>query len=523
MDSSDCYNPFTYIRNQNDVVKLVSNIINNTTDKSKTGGEEFWVKSEMLLLQAIFYYVWLEMPVNRRNFGSVLKLMSEAEVVENQKSALTKRMEKLVAESVMGESHPAYLQYSKLIKSAGDTLKSIIISVNVRLGALENPSVLRILSKDEMNIAEIGCGVNFDEKTPTVTYCVIPDSDKTYNFIVGMFFTQLYQELYYIADNKYNGKLPLEVHGLHDEFANISMPDDFLSILSTMRGRGISATIIIQNTAQLKAMYKESWELVPGNCDVLIYLGGNEQSTHKYISELLGKATIDKKATGETRGRQGSASRNYDVIGRELMTADEVRMMPKDMCIVIINGLKPIYDKKYATLNHPNYKHSAGGTGRAYLHKNNKGAYAGNTFSILDETSLKHFEEEKKKGEKVCIDDLTYEQFMMLGSVELQKRFQVKLEEEQKNVAMNELGFEIEYNSDEDDSNIRVRKPQRKLKDDSIVSRVSNWNFGKEQKAELKEAIKSMPESEILKYLYPETSVEQMIKNRKAYESSGRR
>lgn len=525
MNNSDCYNPFVYIREQNDIPKLVTNLINNTTDKNKTGGEEFWVKSEILLLQSVFYYVWLEMPLNRRNFKSVMKLMAEAEVNEKEKSKLTRRMEKLARESDLGEEHPAVVQYVKLIKTAGDTLKSIIISVNVRLAPLDNPAVLRVLSRDEMDIAELGCGVNFDGETPTVTYLVIPDSDSTYNFIVGIYFLQLYQELYYRADNYYDGKLPLEVHGIHDEFANISMPEEFLSLLATMRGRGISATIILQNIAQIKAMYKDKWEIIPGNCDTAIYLGGNEQSTHKYISELLGKATIDKKATGETRGRQGSASRNYDVIGRELMTPDEVRKMPKDKCVVIVNGLDPIYDSKYDTLHHPNFGQCASGGGKAYVHKRKKGANANRSFSLLNEASIKHFEEQKQKGDKVCIDSLTYEEFMMLGSVELQQRFKVKMEEEQKNDAMNELGFELTYNpdSDSESDNKISKRSQRRLKDDSIVSRISNWDFSTEQKTELKEAIKTVPESKILEYLYPETTVEQMVNNRKAYESSTKR
>lgn len=205
----------------------------------------------------------------------------------------------------------------------GDTVRSIIISANSRLATLENKQVLRLLSKDELNIAELGIGVNGDKKTKTALFCVIPDSDKTYNYIIGLLYTQIFQELYYQADFNYGGKLPIHVTFMLDEFANVALPDDYCSLLSTMRSREISSVIIIQNLAQIKALFKDTWETVTGNCDVTVYLGGNEASTHEYISKLLGKATIDKRSSGETRGRQGSSSRNYDVLGRELMTPDD--------------------------------------------------------------------------------------------------------------------------------------------------------------------------------------------------------
>ena len=204
------------------------------------------------------------------------------------------------------------------MRGAGDTVRSIIISANSRLAYLENQKVLRLLSRDDMNLAELGTGVNRDEKTRTALFCVIPDSDKSYNFIIGMLYTQIFQELYYQADFNFGGRLPIHVTFMLDEFANVALPDDYCSLLSTMRSREISSVIIIQNLAQIKALFKETWETIPGNCDTLIYLGGNEQSTHKYISELLGKGTIDKRSSGETRGRQGSSSRNYDVLGRDM-------------------------------------------------------------------------------------------------------------------------------------------------------------------------------------------------------------
>jgi type IV secretion system protein VirD4 len=326
MDKSDCYNPFSYIREETDVVKLITNLISNTTPKGATPSDPFWEKAEGLFLQAIFYYVWLEEKPSRRNFETVLKLLGEAEVTEQGKpSRLDVRMKFLEENSPLGANHPAVKQYNKCMRGAGDTVRSIIISANSRLAFLENKQVLRLLSKDELNLADIGIGVNGDGETKTALFCVIPDSDKSYNFIIGMLYTQIFQELYYQADFNCGGRLPIHVTFMLDEFANVALPDDYCSLLSTMRSREISSIIIIQNFAQLKALFKDTWETIPGNCDTFIYLGGNEQSTHKYVSELLGKGTIDKKSSGETKGRQGSSSRNYDVLCREIFTPDEVR------------------------------------------------------------------------------------------------------------------------------------------------------------------------------------------------------
>lgn len=293
MDKSDCYNPFSYIREETDVVKLITNLISNTTPKGATPSDPFWEKAEGLFLQSIFYYVWLEVQPAKRNFETVLKLLGEAEVTEQGKaSKLDVRMKFLEESSPLGANHPAVKQYNKCMRGAGDTVRSIIISANSRLAFLENKQVLRLLSKDELNLSDIGIGVNGDGETKTALFCVIPDSDKSYNFIIGMLYTQIFQELYYQADFNYGGRLPIHVTFMLDEFANVALPDDFCSLLSTMRSREISSIIIIQNFAQLKALFKDTWETIPGNCDTFIYLGGNEQSTHKYVSELLGKVRL---------------------------------------------------------------------------------------------------------------------------------------------------------------------------------------------------------------------------------------
>ena len=399
MEKSDGYNPFAYIRNETDIDKLITNLMKNTTPKGAQSAEPFWEKAESLFLQAIFKYVWMEAKPHQKNMRMVMQLTNEAEVTEqNKPSRLDARMKFLESTSPLGSRHPAVVSYNKCMRGAGDTIRSIIISVNARLAPLENEQVLRIFDRDEIKLAELGIGVNGDEKTRTALFCVIPDSDKTYNFVVGLLYTQLFQELYYQADFHYGGRLPIHVSFILDEFANVALPDDFCSLISTMRSREISATIIVQNLAQIKAMFKDTWETITGNCDTFVYLGGNEQSTHKYVSELLGKATIDKRSTGETRGRQGSASRNFDVLGRELFTPDEVRKLDNKKCFVFIRGFDPIIDDKFNTFKHPMFEQTAMGKGKAYVHvPRNKTNIIGKSFELLSPKAVSYFSKRKEK------------------------------------------------------------------------------------------------------------------------------
>lgn len=521
MDKSDCYNPFSYIREETDVVKLITNLISNTTPKGSTPSDPFWEKAEGLFLQSIFYYVWLVEPASRRNFETVLKLIGEAEVAEQGKmSMLDKRMKKLEELSPLGANHPAVKQYNKCMRGAGDTVRSIIISANSRLAYLENQQVLRLLSKDELNLADIGIGVNGDGETKTALFCVIPDSDKSYNFIIGLLYTQIFQELYYQADFNCGGALPIHVTFMLDEFANVALPDDYCSLLSTMRSRSISSIIIIQNFAQLKALFKDTWETIPGNCDTFIYLGGNEQSTHKYVSELLGKGTIDKKSSGETRGRQGSSSRNYDVLGRELFTPDEVRKLDNKKCIVFIRGFDPIIDGKFVPFGHPMFQQTADGKGKAYIHKvRGKRELVGRPYEILSAKALEHFEKRKANGDNVYIDKLTYDEFMLLGDVEMSKRFTKLDEKEQKEKLNQELEAELEYAEEMNQKINEMRQVNRpNLKEDTIMNRMIHWPYTKEQKEEARKAMAAkVPQSKILEYFYPETSVEHMIKVRESF------
>lgn len=561
MDRSDCYNPFSYIREETDVVKLITNLISNTTPKGAAPNDPFWDKAEGLFLQAIFYYVWLEVSPAKRNFETVLKLLGEAEVKEKGKpSRLDVRMKFLEENSPLGASHPAVKQYNKCMRGAGDTVRSIIISANSRLAFLENRKVLRLLSKDELDIADLGIGANGDGETRTALFCVIPDSDKSYNFIIGMLYTQIFQELYYQADFNCGGRLPIHVTFMLDEFANVALPDDFCSLLSTMRSREISSVIIIQNFAQLKALFKDTWETIPGNCDSFVYLGGNEQSTHKYVSELLGKGTIDKRSSGETKGRQGSSSRNFDVLGRELFTPDEVRKLDNEKCLLFIRGFDPVIDDKYLPPKHPMYAQTADGGAKPYVHERRGGTLAGPPYEILSKKALHHYEEMKEKGGNVYIDRLTCEEFMLLGDRDLQQRFLEADEQRQRQRYHEENVPELQYTEEkntetEDTDTARGGMPgnagesggadaagdgtpqdageteetggsgtgeqrrQRRIRGkDSVMSRVAAWEYSEAQQTEAMEAMKDgIPEEAILAYFYPDVPPERMKEERKNY------
>ena len=538
MEKSDCYNPFSYIREETDVVKLITNLISNTTPKGATPSDPFWEKAEGLFLQAIFYYVWLEEPPARRNFETVLQLLGEAEVTEqNKPSRLDVRMKFLEETSKLGAAHPAVKQYNKCMRGAGDTVRSIIISANSRLAFLENKQVLRLLSRDDLDLAELGIGVNGDGETKTALFCVIPDSDKSYNFIIGMLYTQIFQELYYQADFNCGGRLPIHVTFMLDEFANVALPDDYCSLLSTMRSREISSIIIIQNFAQLKALFKDTWETIPGNCDTFIYLGGNEQSTHKYVSELLGKGTIDKKSSGETKGRQGSSSRNYDVLGRELFTADEVRKLDNKKCIIFIRGFDPIMDSKFIPFGHPAFDQTADGKGQPYVHApNSRGGGLALPFQLLTPKALAYYEGLKKKGGNVYIDKIDYKDFELLTDAGMKKRFISMEEQEQREQLNREQDNELLYaQEDVPEPETAGTKPKQAAKEpvpepeaagrriegeDTIMNRMAQWKYSKEQKDELHKMIAlGMPTKTILAVFYPETDVIKMREIRKTFQT----
>ena len=415
---SNKYNPFAYIRTETDVIKLITNLMKNTTPKKSSSSDPFWEKSESLFLQALFYYVWMEMPPGRKNIVSVLELLVEAKREKDEPSRLDRRMELLARTNSLGEGHPAVRQYRKVMDGADNTIKSIIISVNARLAFLENKDIKELLETDELHFGELGTGKNSDKKTKTALFIVTPDSDKSYAFLIGILYEQLMQELYFQADTKYGGRLPIHVSMYLDEFYNTPLPDSYLNFLSTMRSREISNVIVVQNIAQIKELFKDGWETIPGNADTLVYLGGNEQSSHKYISELLGKSTIDKRSSGETLGKRGSSSRNYDILGRELMTPNEVRKLDNKKCIVLIRGCDPVIDFKFNTFKHPMFKRSGDGGGKWYVHNPRKKS----GLDIINKETAERLKKEAGEDGNVIITTIRAEDLIALGNTPTEKR-----------------------------------------------------------------------------------------------------
>jgi type IV secretion system protein VirD4 len=361
-DRSDCYNPFHYIRKDGDVFRLIDNLIKNTTPKNAANNDPFWEKSEIALDSALMLYLLHEAPPEEQTFEMVLTMIEYGGAKEDNddyKSPLDLLFEALEEEQ---PEHIAVRQYKIFRQAAGKTAKSILVGAAVRLTSFTLPEIQSITSRDTMELGQLG-----DRKQ--AIFCIIPDSnDNSLNFLVGMLYTQAFQELYHQADKVHGGALPIPVRLLFDEFANVALPDGYARLQATMRSRNIMATIILQNISQLKALFKDDWEGIIGNADSLIYLGGNEQSTHKYISELLGKETIDTATHSQSKGRNGSYSQNFQQTGRELMTPDEVRRLDNRKAIVLIRGEQPVLDDKYDLMKHPNLKLTEDGGAAPYIH-----------------------------------------------------------------------------------------------------------------------------------------------------------
>ena len=359
---SDCYNPFCYIRKDADVFKLIDNFIKNTTPKGAKANDPFWEKSETALDAALMLYLLHEAPPEDQNMETILYMIENGgakEEDDDYQSPLDLLFEALEEEQ---PDHIAVRQYHIFKQAAGKTAKSILVSAAVRLASFTLPEIQRITASDDMELGKLG------ERKQAI-FCIIPDSnDASLNFLVGMLYTQAFQELYYQADKVHHGALPVPVRLMFDEFANVALPDGYARLQATMRSRNIMSTIILQNISQLKALFKDEWESIVGNADSFIYLGGNEQSTHKYISELLGKETIDMKTSSQSKGRNGSFSQNFQQTGRELMTPDEVRRLDNKNAIVLIRGEKPVIDEKYDILKHPNIHRTEDGGAPPYLH-----------------------------------------------------------------------------------------------------------------------------------------------------------
>lgn len=361
MEKSHCYNPFVYLRDDNDIQRLVTNLFKNTTPKGSQSQDPFWDQAATMLLLALVFYLHYEAPSEEQNFPMVMEMIRAGEVKEdddNFKSALDILFERL---AMRNPEHIALKYYRSYHSGSGKTLKSIQITLISRLEKFNLESLAGITQCDELELSELG-------ERKTAIFAVIPDNDSSFNFIVGMLYTQLFQQLYYQADIVHGGRLPVHVHFVMDEFANVALPDEFDKLLSTMRSREISVSIIIQNLAQLKALFEKQWESLVGNCDEFLYLGGNEQSTHEYVSKLLGKETIDMNTYGQSKGRNGSYSKNDQITGRELMTPDEVRRLDNKYALLFVRGEYPVQDFKYDILHHPNVSRTTDGGAESYRH-----------------------------------------------------------------------------------------------------------------------------------------------------------
>ena len=381
-DTSFCYNPFEYVHDDKDVLRLISNLIQNTTPKGSQSSDPFWEKSETALLQALMLYLLHEAPPEEQNFAMIMEMLGSAQVKEEDEDyespldILFDRLEMRDPDSIAVKQYHIYKQ------AAGKTAKSILISVGVRLAAFNLPQIAKLTNTDELDLSSMG-------ERKVALFCCIPDADTSLNYLVGMIYSQLFQTLYYMADRVHGGALPVPVNCIMDEFPNVSLPNEFEKILATCRSRSIYCSIIIQNMSQLKALFKDSWESLVGNCDEFLYLGGNEKETHKYVSELLGKETIDTNTYGQTKGKSGSYSTNFQQSGRELLQPDEVRMLDNQNALLFIRGERPILDAKYDLMKHPNIRYTEDGGAGPFNYANAPLAHDDFTF---DETRYDDYE-----------------------------------------------------------------------------------------------------------------------------------
>ena len=362
-EQSDCYNPFVYVREEKDVLSLIDNLIKNTTPRNASSNDPFWEKAEVALDSALMLYLIHEAPQDEQNFETMIYMMNFADVREEDeqyRSPLDMLFRALEEEQ---PAHVAVKQYKVFKQAAGKTAKSILVTAAVRLAAFNIPQYAAMTSMDEMDFGSLG-------ERKRAIFCVIPVNDSSMNYLVGMLYTQCFQELYRRADLKYNGRLPVPVRVLQDEWANVAQPESYPKILATCRSYNIGLNIIVQNVQQIKALYEKEHESIIGNCDTLLFLGGgNEPASLEFIVKLLGRETLATRTRGETKGRSGSSSTNFQQTGRDLMTIDEVRKLDTNKAILFIRGEDPVIDRKYNLKRHPNIKLTSDGKAKPYIHK----------------------------------------------------------------------------------------------------------------------------------------------------------
>jgi type IV secretion system protein VirD4 len=391
MERSHCYNPFIYLKDDNDAQRLVTNLFKSTTPKGSQSQDPFWDTAASMLLLALVFYLKYEAPEEEQNFEMVMELLRAGDVREDSDGYVSILDELFFRLEMKDPDHIALKYYRDYHSGSAKTLKSVQITLAARLEKFNLTSLAALTRTDELALEDIG-------KKKVAVFALIPDNDTSFNFLVSILYTQLFQQLFYTADHECGGSLPMHVHFVMDEFANVSLPDDFDKILSVMRSRNVSVSIILQNLAQLKALFEKQWESIVGNCDEFLYLGGNEASTHKYVSELMGKETIDTNSFGKSLGRNGSYTTNFQISGRELLTPDEVRMLDNRFAILFIRGEKPLLDLKYDIGRHPNVRHTSDGSGGVFRHGSSDKARASITF-----------EEDAGTGESTVNFHTTYE------------------------------------------------------------------------------------------------------------------
>lgn len=412
MDRSDCYNPFVYLKSDNDVQRMVTNLFKATTPKNSTNNDPFWDNLAQTLLLALVFYLHYEAPEEEQNFAMVMEMI-RAGAIEDEEEQSYSPLDMLFYElESKNPEHIAVKYYRSYHSGSNKTLKSIQITLISRLDKFNLDSLASMTITDDLELDKLG-------EQKTALFAVIPDNDTSFNFLVSMLYSQLFQSLFYSADTIHKGALPVPVHFLMDEFANVSLPDDFDKILSVMRSRGVSVSIIIQNMAQLKALFEKQWESIVGNCDEFLYLGGSEQSTHKYVSELLGKETIDTNTHGKSHGRNGNYSTNYQISGRELMTPDEVRMLDNKYAILFIRGERPVLDLKYNIFKHPKFALTEDGGTKPYIHNEDTDETITISFPNISISDI----------DNINVDDYGYE---LVADVDLEKEFEMEEKSNEK-------------------------------------------------------------------------------------------
>ena len=400
MEKSHCYNPFVYLRDDNDVQRLVTNLFKSTTPKGSQSNDPFWDTAASMLLLALIFYLKYEAPPDEQNFPMVMEMLRAADVREDC-DEYTSPLDELFERLEMREpDHIAVKYYKDYHSGSAKTLKSIQITLAARLEKFNLSSLAALTATDELDLPSLG-------EKKVALFALIPDNDTSFNFLVSILYTQLFQQLFYLADHKYGGSLPVPVHFLMDEFSNVSLPEDFSKILAVMRSRNVFVSIILQNVAALKALFEKEWESILANCDEFLYLGGNETSTHKLISEsYLGKSTIDTNTYGKSSGRNGNYSTNYQFSGRELLTPDEVRMLDNRYALLFIRGERPVMDEKYDILKHPNIALTEDGGAASYEHGGTENAVATLSFAGAAAETLSELSEPIPDYELLSDEDI---------------------------------------------------------------------------------------------------------------------